>query len=351
MRWVETLRTLKTASPRAGARALDLLWGELCNQGSVSPDSAAAVPALVAFAAARGAPERDGILELLAGIAIGDHANFLDGSQSPARIARRPAKRRKETPSVEHACFLAVARAAPSFRAMLADRDARVRAAAAFVLAWLPDARGASAKAVGARRASERDAAARAAMTIALGHLGATRHRVAFVREVEDPKASALAKTAAAIAVVYIDRTEAPGAVRSALEAASTAKALRATRQPWNGGDLAGHAGSVLAGLPVRKTAQDGTIARLASMGYMAGDELAGRLVQRMFHGSGRKTAASLSAPQRALLEAVVDAGLLRSRGWVEHWLVRRGLPSVLDLPKFVGVQAGDHWELARGRR
>jgi hypothetical protein len=58
------------------------------------------------------------------------------------------------------------------------------------------------------------------------------------------------------------------------------------------------------------------------------------------------KSAARLTEPQRAILETIVRAGLLRSRGFVEHWLELRGLPGVRDLPAFIGVKAGVHPEL-----
>ena len=85
-------------------------------------------------------------------------------------------------------------------------------------------------------------------------------------------------------------------------------------------------------------------------MGYIAGDKLAGELVRKVFSGRERKSAAGLTAPQRALLTTILRAGLVRSQGFVEHALKLRGLPPLRDLPAFVGVEAAIHRELRRRR-
>src|SRR5262249_9129644 len=160
------------------------------------------------------------------------------GSLSPARSKRRP--RKTITPkSVEAACYEAVRAHTPLLRALLGDRDARVRGAAAFALAWFPDS-GASAKAIAARCRTERDGAARVSMLIALGHLGANNERPELERIVEDGSLDSKTRAAAAIALVYLDGTRAKAEVRQVLASACASRSLRRTTQPWNGGDLAG---------------------------------------------------------------------------------------------------------------
>ena len=135
---------------------------------------------------------------------------------------------------------------------------------------------------------------------------------------------------------------------RDVLEAASVARTLRKTCQPWNWGDLAGHAADVLATLPVRTKGRAEAIARLNAVGYLAGDKLAGELVRKVFAGRDTKSARRLTDVQRELLSTILRSGLVRVEGHVEAALRLRGLPRLRDLPKFVGVEAGVHRELRR---
>jgi hypothetical protein len=338
---------LVAPTPRARAAALDRLWGRLCNQGSVVPESEAAVVPLLRLAGASGVPERHTILELLIGIAVGDHTNFLDGSLAPTR-RRGTSRPRGALRSLEQRCFEAVESRAAAIRVLLADRDARVRGAAAFALAWLGDPRTASSSAIASRGAVERDVEARASMLIAGGHLGARAQRPLLESLVADVRTTPLLRAAAAIGLVYLDGKRAPEAVRDVLARASTARAFRRTTLSWNGGDLAGHAAAVLATIPIRAAGLPDAVARLRSLGYLDGDRAAGELVKKVFAGRGRKTAANLTDKQRALLEAIVRAGLLRGSGHVDHWLRLRGLPGIEELPRFIGVEAGVHRELRR---
>jgi len=343
----EDLRGLVASVPRKRGAALDRLWARLCHQGSVYPASAVAVPYLLRLAATPATKDRDGIVELLAGIAVGDHTNFLDGALAAGRRkARRHRKRTART--VEARCYEAVAAGAPRLRALLADRESRVRAAAAFALAWLPDPTGASARVVGVRCRAERDAAARASMLVALGHLGAKAEREALEVALAEGKGPSAVRTAAAIGMAYLDGKRVPAAAREVLEAACVARPLRRTGQPWNGGDLAGHAAAVLATLPARTKGRADAIARLKGVGYIAGDRLAGELIRNVFSGRDPKSAASLTDIQRELLVTIVRAGLLRYQGFVEAALRLRGLPPLRDLPKFIGVEPGVHRELRR---
>ena len=347
------LQALRSPTPRTRRTALERLWARLCHQGSVYEASAVAVPFLVEVAGNARLRDRDRVLELLGGIAVGDHANFLDGSLS----AKRRPKRRPSAPpskSVEQRCHDAVAARAPAVRVLLGDRDARVRGAAAFVLAWLNGGEKASATAIAARCRDERDPAARASMLIALGHLGATSARPELTRALtfafDERKAVSLPRVAAAIALVYLDGRRAPDVARALLDTASAVAPLAKTLQPWNGGDLAGHAAAVAATFPARKADLGSKLARLSVVGYIAGDLLAGQLVRSVFKGRGAKRAASLTHPERALLEAIVTAGLLRPMGQVEQALAMRGLPELRELPCFVGVNPGVHRELRRRR-
>jgi hypothetical protein len=187
-------------------------------------------------------------------------------------------------------------------------------------------------------------------MLIALGHLGVATHRTLLERLLADGSADLLVRSAAAIGLVYLGGDAVTSVARPVLVQASTTKALRRTAQPWNDGDLAGHAGIVLARLPVLRADLGGTFERLASLGYIAGDEVAGQLVKKAFAGREARRAADLTDRQRALLVAIVRSGLLRYKGHVDHWLRLRGLPGVAELPRFVGLAPGTHPEL-RSRR
>jgi len=343
------MRGLVSSAPRKRAAALERLWARLCHQGSVYPASVAAVPQLVDLARSRRTGERHRILELLTGIAIGDHTNFLDGSLSPARQRPRP-RRTTAVKTVEGQCHEAVASRSSFLRDLVADRDARVRAAAAFAVAWLGDPTRASSKAIAAQYRKERDPAARVSMLLALGYLGARAERATLERALDDGEVTSQVRAAAAIALAYLDGKKLSSAAREVLDAACVARALRNTAQPWNGGDLAGHAGAILATLPAPSRGRDDAIARLSAVGYIAGDKLAGELVRKVFSGRERKSAAGLTAPQRALLTTILRAGLVRSQGFVEHALKLRGLPPLRDLPAFVGAPAAIHRELRRRR-
>jgi hypothetical protein len=315
-------RTTMEAYYSAGV-SIDRMWATLCHQGSVTAESAAAVPGLIARAAKPTSKNRHLLLELLAGIAIGDQANFLDGSLSPARRKKGRSARR----TVEQECYEAVVERAPALRQLLGDRDAKVRGAAAFVLAWLND--GESTAALARQLKREPDADARVSMIIALGHLGVRPAKVESVAE--------------AIAAVYVDGKKAR--VRDLLEDAASSRSLRKTGQPWNGGDLAGHAAAVLALLPVRATMP------LDGLGYMAGDKLGGQLVRKQFKGRDPKRASKLTEPQRTLLTSILRGGFTRPMGEIEHALKLRGLPPLRDLPSFIGVEPTTHPELRARRR
>jgi hypothetical protein len=342
----DDLRGLAAPTPKKRTAALDRLWARLCHQGSVYPASVEAVPHLLRLVSTTSTKNRGGIIELLSGIAVGDHANFLDGALSAAR--RKSPRRRANAKTVEGRCHAAVSAGAPTLRALLHDREAPVRAAAAFALAWLADPASLSSKALGARCLEERDVGARASMLIALGHLGATPRRAILEAALTEGTAPTAARVSAAIGLAYLDGKKLPAAAREVLEVACAAPALRETAQPWNGGDLAGHAAAILATLPARTKGRGDAIARLTVVSYLPGDRLAGELVRKVFSGKDTKSAARLTEDQRELLATILRAGLVRPQGYVELALRLRGLPPLRDLPKFVGVEAGVHRELRR---
>ena len=356
----DDLRALQSTKRSLATVAMDSLWGRLCHQGSVFPASAAAVPDLAAIASSRKAHLRAEVLELLAGIAVGDHTNYLDGALSPARQRGRTA-RTTATRSVEETCYRSVARHVPRLRALLADSDPRVRGAAAFALAWFRESAAASARAIATQCERERDDHARSSMLMALGHLGASSQRRLLDRAVAETGAGASSGVGAAIGLVYLDGRQATERARAVLEKGWRSRALRRTTQPWNDGNLAGHAAIVLATLPARKSVAEEAIDRLTGVGYLAGDRLGGELVRTMFAGRAPKPARDLTERQRTLLTTLVQTGLLRSQGFVEHWLKLRGLPDVRELPRFIGAVAQRHpeviaaekarrkWEAGRG--
>ena len=226
-------------------RAMQQLSAALCSQGVVNEASLAAVPFLFAALSRRGMRDRDAIVNLLVGIAVGDHGRFLDGSGTPrARALGRSSKAR----SIEGQCYQHVHARLDVLRELLGASDAKLRASAAFALAWFPDPDGHAATRLLARATVERDELAEASIAITLGHLGVADARP-ILRELLIAR-SKLLRTAAAIGLAYLDPKDKLDDIRGTL--GDALGDLERTRLPGNRGDLGKHADTVLAALQRR---------------------------------------------------------------------------------------------------
>lgn len=195
------------------------------------------MPFLVELVAAPKVKDRAAILGLLANIAtLDDHEQWL--------LEGFPANVPTTVPAVFRRSIAAVHAGSATYAALLKDKDALVRSAAAFLLAWIPVAAATTVPLVRAALDAEKDDAASAALCLALAYL--------------DPKASfdkqlgaksAAVKTAAALATAHVKRGDVDAKVRSLLAAAAVKKTLEVPGFPWLGGDLAFFAVRVLSAM------------------------------------------------------------------------------------------------------
>ncbi|QKG25420.1 hypothetical protein [Actinomadura verrucosospora] len=177
------LRTLRAPDPEERQDALHTLYASIYHQGSRYEASGPAVPFLLALAADPATPDRDDLLYLAAGMAIGfDESHLPSGvdiaawrrevhrlrAAGPAEEERRldawvaeaddPRERRSREIRRRHydfaaalvdaeaelAAYDALRTRLPIVRDLLADGDAHVRAAAASTLGWFPEEAAAS---------------------------------------------------------------------------------------------------------------------------------------------------------------------------------------------------------------
>jgi hypothetical protein len=202
------------------ADALFKLGAAICHQGTLFAVTARVVPFLVELAAERKLKGRAGILRLLGDIAtVDDHAAFwFDGID-----ALRP-----------HKAVLAVREGVETYAALLVDKDASVRAHAAFVLAWIPSAPRTAMKKAALK---EKNTVACASMCLALAQHG----------EAAKVKGDEVVATAAAIAEAHVKRGEVGKETRRVL---ARAPALaKVDGLPWFDGDLGGFSVRVLAAM------------------------------------------------------------------------------------------------------
>jgi hypothetical protein len=116
------LQALRSPDPGVRKRGRDALYDDLPLHGGSTEAAARAVPYLIGLAADPATPEREWVLDLLGGIAVGNDVEILPQGV-PERYRRDPA-------------YAAVSEGVPLFRALLAE--ASLAADAAALLAWFP---------------------------------------------------------------------------------------------------------------------------------------------------------------------------------------------------------------------
>jgi hypothetical protein len=169
----DCIRGLASRDPRQRGDAIGSLFGTIWHQGTVYAATAPAVSFLVRVACAAGVPDRDQVLDLLAAVSGGlgyvqvhrrllEHGDFDAGDLDAREWAERG------WVADAHDAVLA---AAPQLAGLLWDQDARVRAAAAYTLAGLPEREQLISARLTARFRAEDDAPAAASCVLALAVL------------------------------------------------------------------------------------------------------------------------------------------------------------------------------------
>ncbi len=167
----ELLRDLASGRSAAVGSALGRLEYAICHDGTVYEATAPSVPFLRAVAAVPGGPRREEILVLLREIACGEgpgdqrSRRYFVATPPPEELA---AERRAAIDARD-----AVAAGVEEYLAALEDPTPRVRAAAAYLLAALPEQAGRSIDPLLARLPVEEDRVARIGAVLAAGELAA----------------------------------------------------------------------------------------------------------------------------------------------------------------------------------
>ncbi|KAB2366227.1 HEAT repeat domain-containing protein [Actinomadura montaniterrae] len=237
----DLLRTLQAPGQEDRQDALHMLYASIYHQGSRYPASGAAVPFLLALAADPATPDRDDLLYLAAGMAIGFDESHLPSGVDIAGWRREVARLRAADPADEErrldawveeaadpaerssrrrhrelvdagyllaelAAYDAVRSGLPVVRALLTDADAHVRAAAAYAVGWFPEEAAASLPVLQALLAAETDPAVTANALVSAGLLDG-RDLIPRLRE-HLAGTEPLPRWAAAIALLRLDVTD-----------------------------------------------------------------------------------------------------------------------------------------------
>ena len=290
-------------SPAAATRRASLarLAASVCHQGTLYGATAPAVRAVVELLRSPRTKDAARLLAFLADVATLDDAPELEGPRAAdAARAGLPRTYARALREVDEGRDVYLAR--------LGDRSADVRAAAAYLLVWLPD-RSSARAAIGEALLRERDPGAKAALALAAAETAGREGARATARELApllvdhgrgertsprrapgaDP--SAAVRAAAAIAIARLGDWRSAGA--EVARAARTPR-LAVDRLPWLGGDLARFATHTLAAAPDGDDVRDALL-DVAEAGGGAAPIAAAALVPRLL---GRPRGAA--APKRA---------------------------------------------------
>ena len=148
---------LASGDAKKARKAIGWLFEEVLHQSTPAPSASAFVPFLIQLVALKKQPARWQLLALLGDLACGgDHRPFITGGDPSSSDTRLHA---------------AVAKGLETYVACLADKDAKVRSAAAYLLAWLPKQGAKSSKELQGRVGAEKNATPHASMQLALAVL------------------------------------------------------------------------------------------------------------------------------------------------------------------------------------
>ncbi|WP_433928186.1 hypothetical protein AB3662_33435 [Sorangium cellulosum] len=225
------LKALSSSSRSERQRALKEIRSEL--EETFTPATAELAEPLVELVATPSQPDRDELLRVLAELAAaGDTFAFLRDGLDVARAAALKGARKKA-----HA---AVAAGHATYVDLLTSSDARIRGAAAFLLAFLPEHAAGSARAVHEAIQREGDEHALATEIIALGYLARVAGDKADPRPSFDAylnDARPLVRAAGAVALVASGK-RATEQLIGALGDATSIQGVPATKLPWANGQV-----------------------------------------------------------------------------------------------------------------
>lgn len=293
------LRTLVSTDKKKRAKALFQIGASICHQGSMYSATAPATNVLVALVGAPKTPDRAAILKLLGDIATLDD----DG---PFLLHGMPAS--PKLPKAWKEGLAAVRAGVRTYVALLGDKDAEVRARAAYVLAWIPSRE--TAPALAKALATEKDAAVRATLVLALSYADPKATRT-FLKLLTDKDATV--RVAAAIANANSTRGK-PTAEAVAALAGAAKKKLVVKSMGFTGGNLGAFATQVLAALPPSDVTNEALLAAIPAGGIAA--FAANVLARRLFTGKKPKAPAKAkAAPAKGTRRDVRQAAALAAIG------------------------------------
>lgn len=308
------LRALSSRDRTRRRKALGALYGLLLEDG-LSPASSRVVPLLIEMCRDPRVSDRSRLLVFLCELALEDPQPHL-ATGLTAEEARRRARGRGHAGAV----YRAVASGAATFGALLADRDAGVRAASAYVLAFLTREAAIGAKAVVEAIDSEREPWVRAGELLCLTMLerpDVLRGRLEDTMTANRPWQEVWA-AAAGLAIIG---KRVPREVIPVLAAAIPRRPVKVERFPWHDGDISGYSALLLRkiGARAREAMVEALLEAIArDAGGRRGPTTQRRLMQRgeallhvvlgRFHGRVEPVLpAELDPDQRRVLARLAD--------------------------------------------
>ena len=323
------LRALRSADPEERKQARWSLYGMVFQQGTRFKAAIQVIPFLYELVLDPDTPERGPLLQLILHLGLGyEDAHLpvgisshelqaalaeLEQSMSPAEAAQ--CQELGVGPVVDWGCYETAAFQALELIPLLADPDPLVRQMSAYLLAWFPGEGCTICPALEARLDEESEPRHLANLLLALGLQAQQSHHevdAALLRERLDHESLAV-RVAAAISLAPTDLSE--RVMEVLLEGSGEVESLAAEGLTWNGGDLAGLAGLVLAihGRPARERVAPALAAALEGADPARGLDL----TQALLHlirpedeaGFVGKRGADLDDTARAALAAIADHG------------------------------------------
>jgi hypothetical protein len=351
------LRALASADKKTRDDALYELFGNIWHQGTVYEASSPAVPFLIELLREPSIEDKVGILNLLECLATG--SSYLDVHEPGEK---EDVRRGCGDPDFEEALSRelrwveethnAVEAGIPVYLKLLGHDDWQIRLAAAKVLETCRTNRDIAAASLRQQFEDDTDPRVHFGLLLCLGEVGQAED-IEFLRAIvgsepdprglmvpgEEPTSPGFLRWAAAIALVQLQREEAPlAAVRILEETFANPDPLDEflKEMPWAPPDAIALTSSILALIPAR-TAVPVLVAALGVVGKSSVPDVLWVLLRLAFPESNgdaavepheRRTLASLSPVQRQALEAMVA----RDAVWIRpvdlgHTLKRLGLP------------------------
>ena len=323
------LRALQSADAEERKRARWAIYGLVFHQGTRFQAAVQVIPFLYELVLDAETPERGPLLQLIlhlglgyedAHLPVGVSSQELQAGLAQLEQSMSPAERAQcqeigVGPVVDWGCYETAAFQALELIPLLADPDPLVRHMSAYLLAWFPGEGCSICPALEARLSDEPEPRHLANLILALGLQAQQSHHEVdpeLLRARLGHEALAV-RVAAAISLAPSELSE--RVLELLLEGSGEAEALGAEGLTWNGGDLAGLAGLVLAihGRPRREQVAPALAAALEGADPARGLDL----TQALLHlvrpedeaGFLGKRGADFDETTRAALSAIAHHG------------------------------------------